>query len=138
MRSGRKLFGAVIVLAALCLALPYVENEGALGAILLVLIYVSIPVILLSLRDFIVHRRLNGIARGPLLLHVAALFAALVGYGVYWMAVASEHPQVEKHRWFILLFPLLVYATPVLLLFQGLSLREVRDLYTGGDDDAET
>ena len=49
-----------------------------------------------------------------LLLHLCAIFAALVGLGVWRMGVSSDNPMANRQACLIVALPAFVYAFPLL------------------------
>lgn len=87
---------------------------------LILLIFVSPTVILLSLRDTLVAFR-SKFSRSPqaLLLHLCAIFAALIGLGLWRMGISSGNPMANRQIWLILILPATVYVTPLLMAIRG-------------------
>jgi hypothetical protein len=123
----------ILLIAFLCLAIAQTEDELWLGVWLLLMIFVALPLLLLVARDLLAAATSRQ-RRGPLLLHTCAVFAALLGYGVGWMAVDSEHPKAELHQWLVVVFPLFVYVTPLLMLLHGLPVSRLKYFYLGRDE----
>lgn len=130
----KKAFATVLFISFLCVAISQAESEAWLTVWFLLLLFAGVPLLLLVIRDLLVATRSRR-HRGPWLLHTCAVFAALVGYGVGWMAVDSEHPKAYLQQWLVVVFPLLVYATPLLMLFHGLPISRLRYFYFGEEDD---
>ena len=53
------------------------------------------------------------------------------------MAVDSGHPKAHLHQLLVVFFPLLVYATPLLTLFHGLPMSELKYFYFLKKDDED-
>ena len=130
----KKTLGTILFIAGLCISIYVTDDEIWLSIWFIVLIFVGLPLLLLSLRDMLVSVAPR-LRRGPLLLHTCAVFAALLGYGVGWMAVNSDHPKAHLHQWMVVIFPLFVYATPLLMLFHGLPVSQLRHFYFGAKID---
>ena len=112
-----KLVLVAVLMAGLIWAIGATNHEGWLSLWFLLFFFAGIPVSLLSLRDFLLSfsRVQTAVSRFWLMLHVCAVFAAGVGYLLGLMAESSEHPKADLHRWLVVVFPSLVYLTPVLL-----------------------
>jgi hypothetical protein len=130
-----KAVATVLFLAFLCVAISQTDSDAWLTLWFPLLFFVGIPVLLLVVRDVWVVGGKWRNRRGPLLLHTCAVFAALVGYGVGWMAVDSPHPKAHLHQWMVIIFPLFVYATPLLMVLHGLPLSRLKYFYFGKDDE---
>jgi hypothetical protein len=115
-------FAAILaILAALAAAIGSAESEFWLGLWMLAFVYVAIPVMLLTIADLI--RTARGRADDEQVfstgVHVTAVFAFLVGYLVYKMAVWSEHPMVDRHAYLPIVFVALVYGFPTYFRFRS-------------------
>ena len=73
-------------------------------------------VIYLSAKDALAEMRKkpNGRRSQWWALNAAAGFAALIGFGIWRMAVASENPMADRQFWAIFLLPGLVYLIVIL------------------------
>lgn len=139
MKPSTKLLIAILFFAGLCIAIWRTEAEGWLTAWFILLVYVALPLILVTARDALSGRMPRWLGTGQFLLHVCALFAAVLGYLVGWMAVDSEHPKANLHQLLVVVFPLFVYLTPLLMLLHGWSWTQIRFFYVGvPDDDDQT
>jgi hypothetical protein len=125
----------VAFILVLCVAIWRTTNEAWLTVWFLLLFFVGIPLLLIAIRDALISVKPAWLGRGPLLLHTCAVFAALVGYFVGWMAVDSEHPKAHLHQAFVVIFPLMVYATPLLMIFHGMPISRLKYFYFGGDEE---
>jgi ABC-type sulfate transport system permease component len=47
--------------------------------------------------------------------HVMAVIACLIGWGLAWMAYDSDHPMKERHYLFPIVLPLLVYGVALVM-----------------------
>lgn len=117
-----KFAGSILLVVILVLAIAGTSDEFWLTAWSLAFVFLAIPLILLSVRDLIAA---FSQASGPgfrfwLMLHVCAVFAAVIGYFLGLLAESYGHP---KARWLIVILPSLVYLTPLLLWLHGLPLR---------------
>jgi phosphatidylglycerophosphate synthase len=133
----KKLSFAILFIALLCLAIWQTDSEAWLTAWFLLFFFVSIPLLLLAIRDALISVKPKWLGRGPLLLHTCAVFAAFVGYLVGWMAVDSEHPRAHLHQAMVVIFPLLVYATPLLMIFHGMPISQLKYFYYARDPEKE-
>lgn len=133
----KKLSFAFLFIAFLCLAIWQTDSEAWLTAWFLLFFFVSIPLLLLAIRDALIRVKPKWLGRGPLLLHTCAVFAALVGYLVGWMAVDSEHPRAHLHQAMVVIFPLLVYAAPLLMIFHGMPISQLKYFYYARDSEEE-
>ena len=136
--AAKKLLFAVFLLLGLSFLIWRTDDDAWLTLWFILFFFVGIPLLLLGIRDALVSIKPRWMGRGPLLLHTCAVFAALVGYFVGWMAVDSEHPKAHLHQAMIILFPLFVYATPLLMLFHGLHVSELKKFYYKSDDEGDT
>ena len=123
MRSAiSRLCAAIGFLAALSFAIANTNAESWLTVWFLMFIFGGIPWLLLSLRDLILARRAQAVTENTkswLLLHVCAFFGAALGLGVYYLAKISENPAASRQAWLVVIFPALVYLSPILLALQG-------------------
>ncbi len=134
----KKLSLSIIFIAVLCLLIWQTTSEAWLTAWFMLLFFVGLPLVLFALRDALIPFKPKGMGRRPLLLHTCAVFAAFVGYFVGWMAVDSEHPRAHLHQSMVIVFPLLVYLTPLLMVFHGLPISELKSFYfSRGDEDSD-
>lgn len=103
-----------VLITGLCLAIGRTESEGWLTAWFLLLFFGGVPLALLSLRDLIARWKPRRVGRSQLLLHICALFGAVIGYVVGALAVASEHPKAHLHQLMVLVFssPCVLGTTP--------------------------
>lgn len=133
----KKLSFSILFIAALCLAIWQTDSDAWLTAWFLLFFFAGIPLLLLAIRDALISVKPKWLGRGPLLLHTCAVFAALVGYLVGWMAVDSEHPRAHLHQAMVVIFPLLVYATPLLMIFHGMPISRLKYFYFARDSEKE-
>lgn len=131
----KKLALTILFITILCLAIWQTVSEAWLTAWFLLLFFVGLPLLLLAIRDSLLSIKPTWLGRGPLLLHTCAVFAACLGYFVGWMAVESEHPKAHLHQMLVVVFPLMVYATPLLMVFHGLPLSRLKYFYYAKDED---
>lgn len=117
------------------LAIAATEDESWLTVWLLVFVFIALPALLLSLRDLLALVSPRWLGRRPLLLHICAALGAGIGYGLGWMAVDSGHPQAHLHRLLVIVFPLIVYVTPLLLLLQGQAYDQFKAFHLGTRDE---
>lgn len=117
------------------LAIAATEDESWLTVWLLVFVFIALPTLLLSLRDLLALVSPRWLGRRPLFLHICAAFGAGIGYGLGWMAVDSGHPQPHLHRLLVIVFPLIVYVTPLLLLLHGQAYDQFKAFYLGTRDE---
>jgi uncharacterized membrane protein SirB2 len=125
---------AVLVLAGVALLLMAIVRSSSqlwLGIWVVALVFVALPIVLFLLRDVValfVRPRSERQAFW-VLIHVSAVLAFLLGYGVYKLSVWSEHPMVEKHRWLPYVFVALVYFVPVSVLLRAWVTRRILALF---------
>ena len=130
----------VIFVAFLCFAITHTNNESWLTAWFLLFFFAGVPLSLLVLKDLLAVVVSRWIGSSQLLLHVCAIFAAIVGYGVGYMAVSTQHEKAHLHQLLVLIFPLAVYAVPLLMVFHGMPLSRVKEFYfktNTGDDKSD-
>ncbi len=132
-----KTFGTVIFVAFLCLAISSTDNESWLTVWFLLFFFVGIPLSLFVLKDLLVVVSPKWLGPSQLVLHICALFGAAVGYGVGVMAVSSGHEKAHLHQLMVVVFPLFVYATPLLMIFHGMPLSRVKQFYFKPRQDGE-
>lgn len=132
-----KLMLTVIFVAALCFAIASTNNELWLTLWFLLLLYAGIPISLLILRDLLFTIAPKWLGPSQILLHVCALFGAFIGYGLGVMAVNSEHEEAHLHQPMVVIFPLMVYAAPLLMVFHGMPLSRVKDFYIKSNQSSE-
>ncbi len=131
----QKLTLTISFIAVLCFAIWQTENEAWLTAWFLLLFFVGIPLLLVAIRDALVSVKPKWLGRGPLLLHTCAAFAALVGYLMGWMVEGSAHPKAHLHKSMVWVFPLLVYAAPLLMIFHGMPISQLKHFYYASDEE---
>jgi hypothetical protein len=123
-RAATILLTALALLAALAFAISRTNDDGWLTLWFLMAIFGAVPFLLMAIRDFALAMLGGSISdrgRSWALLHTCAAFATLLGYGVYALARASDNPMASRQAWLIVVFPALVYLTPVLLALHGNS-----------------
>ncbi len=124
-----KIISTTVLVAALCFAISSTDSESWLTVWFLLLFFVSIPLSLLVLKDLLVVVAPQWIGPSQLLLHVCAIFGAVIGYGLGVMAEITEHEKAHLHQLLVVIFPLLVYATPLLMIFHGMPIARVKEFY---------
>lgn len=129
MNSLIRFIGTVIVIASLSWAISSTDNELWLIAWFLMFIFIGVPLVLVTTRDLLVHLKPRWLGRSQLLLHVCAIFGALIGYLLGVMAVESEHPEAHLHQLLVVIFPLMVYLTPLLMILHGMPLSKIKNFY---------
>ncbi|WP_125782115.1 hypothetical protein [Pseudoalteromonas rubra] len=129
MNIALKTICTVIYIVILCFAISSTGNEGWLTAWFLLFFFTGIPLSLLVLKDLLVVVAPRWLGPSQLLLHICALFGALVGYGLGFMAVSTGHEKAHLHQLMVVVFPLIVYATPLLMILHGMPLSKVKEFY---------
>ncbi|MBI4591693.1 MAG: hypothetical protein HY725_22935 [Candidatus Rokubacteria bacterium] len=122
-----KFAGSIVLVVTLVLAFASTSDDAWLTVWSLALVFVALPLILLSARDLIAtFFEASGPASGFwLMLHVCAVFAAVIGYLLGLLAESSGHP---KAKWLVIILPALVYLTPLLLWLHALPFQLLRRL----------
>ena len=111
-----------ILMAGLVLAIANTDSRSSwLGIWMILILFVGLPLSLLAIRDLLVaaSSRKSESFGSWALLHICAIFAAIIGWLVGYMAVESQHPKAELHRWLVLALPGFVYLSPVLMALHG-------------------
>ncbi|RDH45627.1 hypothetical protein [Zooshikella ganghwensis] len=129
MNIALKTIITAIFVLVLCFAISSTVNEAWLTVWFLLFFFVGIPFSFLVLKDLLVVVAPRWIGPSQLLLHICALFGALVGYGLGAMAVSTEHQMAHLHQLMVVVFPLMVYATPLLMTLNGIPLSRVKRFY---------
>ena len=124
-----KTISTVVLVTALCFAISSTNNESWLTAWFLLFFFAGIPISLLVLKDLLVVVAPKWLGPSQLLLHVCAIFGAAIGYGLGLMAVSTEHEKAYLHQLLVVVFPLIVYATPLLMIFHGMPISRVKEFY---------
>ena len=132
-----KLILTVIFVAALCFAISSTNNESWLTLWFLLFFFAGIPVSLLILKDLLFTIAPKWLGPSQLLLHICALFGAFIGYGLGVMAVNSGHEKAHLHQLMVVIFPLMVYVVPLLMVFHGMPLSRVKDFYIKSNQGSE-
>lgn len=124
----RKLAGCILLAVTLGLAIAGTRDEFWLTVWSLALVFLAVPLMLLSVRDLIAaFSRASGPgSRFWLMLHLCAVFAAAIGYSLAALVEPSARSQT---RWLIVVLPALVYLTPLLLWLHGLPVRFLQYLW---------
>jgi hypothetical protein len=107
------LLGTLGSLAAIYFALTRTNNETYVGILIVTFIFVGMPCLLFAIRGMLVALRRSPSTprdRWSVLLHVCAIFGALIGAGVYALARANDGPSASKMAWFIVIFPATIYG----------------------------
>jgi len=119
----------IIFVSVLCKAISITSDESWLTIWFLLLIFGGVPLSLLAIKDVIVQITPKWLGPSQVLLHLCAVFGALIGYGLGVMAVASEHEKAELHQLLVIIFPVMVYATPLLMVLHGVPLSRIKNFY---------
>lgn len=119
----------IAFVTVLCFAISNTDNESWLTAWFLLFFFVGIPLSLLVIKDLLVVVAPRWLGPSQILLHVCALFASVIGYGLGLMAINSEHEKAHLHQLLVIVFPLIVYATPLLMIFHGTPISRVKEFY---------
>jgi len=116
-RIAKKLATVVTIIAFLCFAIIITDSELWLTIWLVLLIFVGVPLCLVSVADIV--REIRGpeaetgfFSTG---IHVTAVFACLVGYLLYRMADWTDHAFEDKHVYLPFIFVAVVYGYPLLM-----------------------
>lgn len=124
-----KTISTVVFVSTLCFAISHTDNESWLTVWFLLFFFVGIPLCLLVLKDLLVIVAPKWLGPSQILLHVCAVFGAIIGYILGWMAVSTEHEKAHLHQLLVIIFPLMVYATPLLMIFNGMPISRVKEFY---------
>ena len=92
-------------------------------------VFLAIPLLLLALKDFLTNIAPKWNGPSQLLLHICAIFSALIGYGLGLLAVKTGHEKAHLHQLLVVIFPAFVYSTPLLMFFHGMPLAEIKKFY---------
>ena len=125
----RKTASTMAFVVALCFAISSTNNESWLTIWFALFFFGGIPLSLLVLKDLIVTVAPKWLGPSQILLHVCAAFGAAIGYALGVMAVSTEHEKAHLHQLLVVIFPLVVYATPLIMLFHGMSLSQIKGFY---------
>jgi hypothetical protein len=107
------LLGTLAALAAIYFALTRTNNETYVGVLILLFIFVGMPCLLFAIRGIFVALRRSPSsprARVSVLVHVCAMFGALVGAGIYSLGRAYDGPSASRQAWLIIIFPAIIYG----------------------------
>jgi hypothetical protein len=124
-----KTISTILFVAALCFAISSTDNETWLTTSFLLLFFIGIPLSLLVLKDLLVVVAPKWLGPSQLLLHICAIFSAVIGYGLGIMAVNTGHEKANLHQLLVIIFPLMVYATPLLMIFHGMPISRIKEFY---------
>ena len=124
-----KTISTIVFITALCFAISSTDNESWLTAWFLLFLFAGIPLSLLVLKDLLVFVAPKWLGPSQLLLHVCAIFGAVIGYSLGLMAISTEHEKAHLHQLLMVVFPLMVYATPLLMIFHGMPISRVKEFY---------
>lgn len=124
-----KVISTVIFVSLLCFAISRTNNDSWLIVWFSILFFVGIPISLLVLKDLLFTVVPKWLGPSQLLLHVCALSGAFIGYGLGIMAVSSGHELAHLHQLMVVIFPLMVYAVPRLMVFHCMPLSRVKEFY---------
>lgn len=119
----------MVFVVALCLAISSTNHESWLTVWFTLFVFVAIPLSLLVLKDLIVIVAPKWLGPSQILLHVCAAFGAVIGYALGVMAVSTDHEKAHLHQLLVVIFPLVVYAMPLIMLFHGMSLSQIKGFY---------
>jgi len=120
------IFSFSILLLAL---ISTTDNENWRSIWTILFVFLAIPFLLLALKDFLTNVTPKWIGPSQLLLHICAIFSALIGYGLGFLAVKTGHEKAHLHQLLVVIFPALVYSTPLLMFFHGMPLTEIKKFY---------
>ena len=129
MKMGTRIFIVITFILSLVYAISITKNELWLSVWFLLLIFVGVPIILLTIRDLVVNFKPKWMGASQLLLHICALFSAILGFGLGYAAVQTGHEKAHIHQLLVIILPLMVYATPLLMLFHGMPFSEIKNFY---------
>ncbi|MCK5887643.1 hypothetical protein [Alcanivorax jadensis] len=135
MKSLAKVFLTILFVAFLCFAISETEDEAWLTVWFVLFFFVGIPLALVVLRDVLVVALPRWVGPSQMLLHICAVFGAVIGYGLGVMAVSSGHEKAHLHQLMVIVFPVLVYAAPLLMVFNGVPLSRVKEFYFRSKND---
>ncbi len=121
MRVAAKLGLVLAFVALLCVAIALAQSEMYLTIWLVLLIFVGLPLVLVTISDAIRTLRSSDRAEGFFStgIHVTAVFAFALGYILSQMAIWSDHPFKEKHAYLPILFVALVYGYPLVMFLKA-------------------
>ena len=129
MRIATKIVSAAIFMVILCYAISMTSDESWLSIWFILFVFVGVPLCLLVLKDLVVAVTPNWLGPSQILLHLCALFGAAIGYGLGVMAANTGHEKAHLHQLLVVILPLMVYATPLLMIFHGMPLSQVKKFY---------
>lgn len=124
-----KVISTVIFVSLLCFAISSTNHDSWLTVWFFIFFFVGIPISLVVLKDLLFTVAQKWLGPSQLLLHICALFGAFIGYGLGVMAVSSGHELADLHQLMVVIFPLMVYAVPLLMVFHGMPLSRVKKFY---------
>lgn len=105
------------------------DNENWRSIWTILFVFLAIPLLLLALKDTLAKITPKWLGPSQLLLHICAIFSALIGYGLGLLAVKTGHEKAHLHQILVIIFPALVYSTPLLMVFHGMPLGEIKKFY---------
>lgn len=129
MNMTARIIATIVFITVLCFAISSTDNESWLTIWFLLFLFVGIPLSLLALRDLLVVIAPKWLGPSQILLHVCAIFGAAIGYGLGLMAVSTEHEKAHLHQLLVVIFPLMVYATPLFMIFHGMPISRIKEFY---------
>ncbi len=113
----------------LSVAIYIAESDTWVSVWMLLFIFLGLPLSFMSLRDLIVKVLPNWLGPSQVLLHLIALFSAVLGYFLGYLAIESQHPKAELHQLMVVIFPAMVYAAPLITLLHGAPFVSVKRFY---------
>ena len=137
MKTLRMVFLTALFVAFLCFAISKTEDEAWLTLWFVLFFFVGIPLTLVVLRGILVVVLPRWVGPSQILLHICAVFGAVIGYGLGLMAVSSGNEKAHLHQLMVIVFPVLVYATPLLMVFNGMPLARVKEFYFRSKNDGQ-
>jgi hypothetical protein len=129
MRIAIKIVSTSIFMVMLSYAISITNDEPWLTVWFVLFIFLGVPLCLLVLRDLVVVTTPKCLGPSQILLHLCALFGAAIGYILGFMAVNTGHEKAHLHQLLVVILPLMVYATPLLMIFHGMPLSRVKEFY---------
>lgn len=117
-RLALKALAAMIFAASLCAYIACAEQEPW-GGWYLLFIYIAVPLNLLFIKDLLVCVMPRWLAPEQVLLHVCAMFAAVLGYGLGLLSHWSGIEGAPARYVLTAIFPLVVYGVPLLMVLHG-------------------
>ena len=129
MSMAIKAISTMCIVGGICFAISSTDSEPWLTAWFFLFFFLGVPLSLLVFKDLFFVVAPNWLGPSQLLLHICALFGAAIGYGLGIMAVSTGHEKAHLHQLLVIIFPLLVYATPLLMILHGMPFSRVKEFY---------